>query len=172
MSAVGAHFKIAVRRATESPAHTRVSVSGLALGTVLLILSRSALSGRLPLEGRTAEIAAGVSLTLGAVALMNYLLMAASENEKEAAAHRDCGATPSDIVARYLIEAWLTGAVGWVCGWTVSVMVLWGHHTFEGRWSPVVPVRAAIAAACAVGIVSLLAGLYPALKAASRGGRP
>lgn len=171
MSVIGAHFKSAIRRTAGSPAHTVVSVSGLALGAALLILSRSALSERLPLAGRTAECVALVSMVLGAVALMNYLLMTASENEREAAAHRDCGATPSDIVARYLIEAWATGAIGWVCGLAAAAIVLWGYQTFEGRWSPGLPVRTAIASACAVGIVSLLAGLYPALKAAARGGR-
>lgn len=168
MSVLGSHLRSAVRRATETPAHTTVSVSGLALGTGFLVLSRSALSVRLPLSGTAAEVAAGVSMVLGAVALMNHLLSAASENAEEAAVHRDCGATPSDIVARYLIEAWLTGLVGWALGLTVAGVALWGYGAFEGRWSPDLPVHASVAAACAVAIVSLLAGLYPAFKASAR----
>jgi putative ABC transport system permease protein len=107
-----------------------------------------------------------LSLGVGVIAIMNTTLLAVLQRRHEIGLRRALGARPAHIAALVLGEASITGAVGGVLGASVGILVV-AFGAIARGWTPLIDWRA-ILVAPALGIVTgLVAGVYPAIRAAA-----
>jgi putative ABC transport system permease protein len=110
-----------------------------------------------------------VTLALGAIGIVNIMLVAVTERTREIGLRKALGATNRSILFQFFLEgAFLTlvsGAVG-VSGAVLVVRLLSGVQLPQGFDTPrIIPVSA-VAAVLSLAIAGITAGLYPARKAA------
>ena len=110
-----------------------------------------------------------VTLALGAIGIINIMLVAVSERTREIGLRKALGATNRNILFQFFLEgAFLTllsGALG-VAGATLLIHLLSGVNLPQGFDTPrIVPVSA-IGAVLSLALAGITAGLYPARKAA------
>ncbi|UBU13137.1 ABC transporter permease [Nonomuraea gerenzanensis] len=106
-----------------------------------------------------------VSLVVGAVGIANVTLVTVMERVPEIGLRRSLGAARRHIAAQFLLESTLVGLTGGVIGASLGVVAVVAVSAVK-QWTPLLDVRLAIAAPIAGALVGLLAGLYPALRAA------
>jgi putative ABC transport system permease protein len=111
-----------------------------------------------------------VTLGLGAIGIINIMLVAVTERTREIGLRKALGATRRTILFQFFIEgAFLTlvsGAVG-VGGAMLIVHLLGGMQLPPGFDTPKIVPASAIAAVLALALAGIAAGLYPARKAAT-----
>ncbi len=110
-----------------------------------------------------------VTLVLGAIGVINIMLVAVSERTREIGLRKALGATNASILTQFFIEgAFLTtlsGSFGILAAW-VAILLLGKLPTPPGFDPPqLVPSSAAIAV-LSLSAAGIIAGLYPARKAA------
>ncbi len=110
-----------------------------------------------------------VTLALGAIGIVNIMLVAVTERTREIGLRKALGATHRSILFQFFLEgAFLTlfsGAVG-VGGAMLVIHLLSGVQLPQGFDTPrIVPVSA-IGAVLSLALAGITAGLYPARKAA------
>ena len=110
-----------------------------------------------------------VTLALGAIGIVNIMLVAVTERTREIGLRKALGATNRSILFQFFLEgAFLTllsGAIG-VGGAMLVINLLSGVHLPQGFDTPrIVPVSA-IGAVLSLALAGITAGLYPARKAA------
>ncbi len=110
-----------------------------------------------------------VTLALGAIGIVNIMLVAVTERTREIGLRKALGATNRSILFQFFLEgAFLTllsGAIG-VGGAILVIHLLSGVQLPQGFDTPrIVPVSA-IGAVLALALAGITAGLYPARKAA------
>lgn len=105
------------------------------------------------------------SLLVGGVGVMNIMLVAVKERAPEIGIRRALGATRRAIVSQFLSEAMILtgtgGIIGIVLGFLFAFLV-----RFVVKFPTAVPVWAVIAGLGASVVVGLIAGLWPAVRAA------
>ena len=107
----------------------------------------------------------GVTTLAGAVGIANVMLLSVLERMSEIGLRRALGARPRNIGAQFLGESALVGALGGVVGGTVGLLVTVAVSAAQ-RWTPVIDLRVVAAAPAAGVLVGMLAGLFPAWRAA------
>ena len=110
-----------------------------------------------------------VTLALGAIGIINIMLVAVTERTREIGLRKALGATHRSILFQFFLEgAFLTlisGAIG-VGGAMLIIHLLSGVNLPQGFDTPrIVPVSA-IGAVLSLALAGITAGLYPARKAA------
>ena len=110
-----------------------------------------------------------VTLALGAIGIVNIMLVAVTERTREIGLRKALGATNRHILFQFFLEgAFLTllsGAIG-VAGAMLVIHLLSGVQLPQGFDTPrIVPVSA-IGAVLSLALAGITAGLYPARKAA------
>lgn len=108
----------------------------------------------------------GVSLLVGALGIANVTLVSVMERVGEIGLRRSLGATRRHIAAQFLLESATVGFLGGVLGASLGMIVVVavaGHQT----WTPVVDPLLPVLAPLLGGVTGLLAGAYPAIRAAS-----
>jgi putative ABC transport system permease protein len=110
-----------------------------------------------------------VTLALGAIGIINIMLVAVTERTREIGLRKALGATHRSILFQFFLEgAFLTlmsGAIG-VGGAMLVIHLLSGVNLPQGFDTPrIVPVSA-IGAVLSLALAGITAGLYPARKAA------
>jgi putative ABC transport system permease protein len=110
-----------------------------------------------------------VTLALGAIGIINIMLVAVTERTREIGLRKALGATNRSILFQFFLEgAFLTllsGAFG-VGGATLIIQLLAGVNLPPGFDTPrIVPVSA-VGAVLSLALAGIAAGLYPARKAA------
>lgn len=109
---------------------------------------------------------AAVSLIVGGIGIMNIMLVSVTERTREIGIRMAVGATPSDILIQFLVEAFVLsisgGIVGTILGWATTHLLsyLAGWQMMLVPWV----IALAMGFAAAVGIFF---GYYPAKRAAS-----
>ncbi|MFE2721365.1 ABC transporter permease [Kitasatospora sp. NPDC059327] len=108
---------------------------------------------------------AGICLVIGAAGIANTTLVAVLERTGEIGLRRALGARGRHITGQFLCESASVGLLGGLVGSSLGVLTVLGV-ALARDWTPVVA-PATVAAAPAVGLVTgLLAGAYPAWRAA------
>ncbi len=110
-----------------------------------------------------------VTLALGAIGIVNIMLVAVSERTREIGLRKALGATSRSILFQFFVEgAFLTllsGAIG-VGAAMLLIHVLSGVRLPQGFDTPRVVPISAVGAVLSLAIAGVTAGLYPARKAA------
>jgi putative ABC transport system permease protein len=114
---------------------------------------------------------AGISLLVGGVGVANIMLVSVTERTREIGIRKALGAPRSAIVKQFLIESTTLTCVGGVLGCALGVgLILIGaavvNRMMPEFGSPSVPVPALLVALGASLLIGLVAGGYPALRAA------
>jgi putative ABC transport system permease protein len=122
-------------------------------------------------EGVAADLAAlflllaGVSLVIGAVGIANTTMVAVLERVNEIGLRRALGAMPRHIAAQFLAESAATGTIGGLAGTSLGVITVVAVSAIR-QWTPLVEPWTTLPAPLIGTLVGVLAGAYPALRAA------
>ncbi len=112
----------------------------------------------------------GVTLALGAVGVLNIMLLTVAERTVEIGIRKAAGATSSDILWQFFIESlYLTfgaGALGLLGGWLVNRLLSQPDYP-PGFGAPVLTWKLALLGVALLSAVGIAAGLYPARRAAA-----
>ncbi len=107
----------------------------------------------------------GVSLLVGAIGIANVTLVSVMERTGEIGLRRALGATRRHIAVQFLMESTTMGVVGGVLGASIGTLVVVGVSAYQS-WTPVLDPLVPFAAPLLGGLVGLISGTYPALRAA------
>lgn len=105
-----------------------------------------------------------IALVVGAIVIMNIMLVAVTERTKEIGIRKSLGARQSDILKQFLFEAGTLSAIGGLVGLIIAFGL--GFIVSALILKTVIPWYAAVIAIGVAGLVGIAAGLYPAWKAA------
>lgn len=110
-----------------------------------------------------------VTLALGAIGIVNIMLVAVTERTREIGLRKALGATQNSILFQFFLEgAFLTllsGGFG-VSAAMLIIHLLNGVHLPQGFDTPKIVPASAIGAVLSLSLAGIAAGLYPARKAA------
>jgi len=108
---------------------------------------------------------AAISLTVGGIGIMNIMLVSVSERTREIGIRMAIGARQRNIRNQFLLEALLLSIIGGIIGILIGFLV--GLLLTRGLGFPFVFSPIAVALAFTVsGVVGIIFGLYPAVRAA------
>jgi len=106
----------------------------------------------------------GIALVVGAIVIMNIMLVSVTERTKEIGIRKSLGARRADILKQFLVEAvamaTLGGAIGILLAWIIGKVVT---AVFFPTYLSLFATLGALAMSGGAGVVS---GLFPAWKAA------
>jgi putative ABC transport system permease protein len=108
----------------------------------------------------------GVALLVGGLGIANVTLLSVLERISEIGLRRAVGATRIHIAGQFLVESGIVGLLGGLIGATVGVLATVGVSAFRD-WTPLLDMRLAIGAPLLGALIGLLAGTYPAWRAAT-----
>ena len=116
---------------------------------------------------------AAISLVVGGIGIMNIMLVSVTERTREIGLRKALGATESDILSQFLIEAILLtlsgGAIGILFGAIFSFLASIGlGKAMDAPWEFTFPVQAALLGLGVAVVVGLIFGLYPARQASRK----
>jgi macrolide transport system ATP-binding/permease protein len=107
-----------------------------------------------------------VSLLVGALGIANVTLVSVLERVGEIGLRRALGAARRHIAAQFLLESGVMGLLGGIVGTALGVLVV--VAVSAGRtWTPVLDPWVPLVAPFVGGVIGLLSGTYPALRAAA-----
>lgn len=107
-----------------------------------------------------------ISLVLGGFGIANVVLVSVMQRVPEIGLRRAVGARPRHVAGQFLAEATILGTLGGAMGSAAGVLVTVGIAS-ANEWTTVMDPGVALAAPVAGTLTGLLAGLYPARRAAA-----
>ena len=107
---------------------------------------------------------AAISLLVGGIGVMNIMLVTVTERTREIGIRKAIGATRTDILTQFLVEAVLLSVLGGLVG--VAAGLIGSRFKIVGVTPVVAPYSVFLAFGVAV-VVGLFFGIYPANRAAS-----
>ncbi len=111
-----------------------------------------------------AIVVPGIALLVGAIVIMNIMLVSVTERTKEIGIRKAMGARRADVLKQFLVEATtlsaIGGAIGVLAAWLIGMAI--SAYVFQTYLS-IIAVLLAVGVSGGVGI---LAGIFPAWKAA------
>jgi putative ABC transport system permease protein len=108
---------------------------------------------------------AGISLLVGGIGIMNIMLASVTERTSEIGLRKAIGASQTDVLQQFLIEAVILALTGGVIGTVLGV----GAVVIVGIYTPLQATVSVEAIALAVGVsggIGLFFGVFPARRAA------
>ncbi len=106
-----------------------------------------------------------VALLVGAVGTANVMVMSVLERRGEIGLRRALGATKRHVRTQFLVESLLLSLAGGVLGIGIGALVTFGYAVYQDA-SYVVPLSAVGYGLAAAVVIGVLAGVYPATRAA------
>lgn len=105
-----------------------------------------------------------IALLVGAIVIMNIMLVAVTERTKEIGIRKSLGAKQADILKQFLVESGLLSAIGGLIGLILALVL--GYLITALVFPTRIPWWSAVVAIGVSALVGILAGLFPAWKAA------
>jgi putative ABC transport system permease protein len=105
-----------------------------------------------------------IALVVGAIVIMNIMLVAVTERTKEIGIRKSLGARQADILRQFLFEAGMLAALGGVIGLIIAEII--GVVVSRMFLETVIPWYAIVISIGVSALVGIIAGLFPAWKAA------
>lgn len=107
---------------------------------------------------------ASISLLVGGIGIMNIMLVSVTERTQEIGLRKAIGATPTDILSQFIIEAVILSITGGLIGTGIGISgtILVGMLT---PFNPTVPFTAITLAVSVSGGIGLFFGVVPARRA-------
>src|ERR1041385_5489234 len=110
---------------------------------------------------------AGISLLVGGIGIMNIMLASISERVREIGIRKSVGASTGDIFIQILVESVVIAMLGGLAGLATSFALVHMLSSFSPTENePIVTVTAMMVAFGFSVLVGVLAGIFPAVKAA------
>nr|WP_123671022.1 ABC transporter permease [Actinocorallia herbida] len=106
-----------------------------------------------------------VALLVGGVGVANTMIISVLERRAEIGLRRALGATRRHVLAQFLTESLLLSALGGVGGTLLSAAITAGYAVSQG-WPIAIPLWSLPAALGVTLLIGVVAGLYPATRAA------
>ncbi len=105
-----------------------------------------------------------IALVVGSIVIMNIMLVAVTERTKEIGIRKALGARQADILKQFVYEAGTLSAIGGIIGLIIAKLI--GFIVSAFLIQTIIPWYAAVISIGVSALVGILAGLYPAWKAA------
>jgi putative ABC transport system permease protein len=109
-------------------------------------------------------VIASISLVVGGIGIMNIMLVSVTERTREIGIRMAIGATPSDVLTQFLLEALALSLAGGLVGISLGMAAAVGLAIFAG-WPIFIDYRMVVLSFAISGTVGVFFGYYPALKA-------
>jgi putative ABC transport system permease protein len=106
-----------------------------------------------------------VALFVGAVGIANVMVIGVLERRSEIGLRRALGATRRHIASQFITESLLLAVLGGIAGVIVGILVTAGYATADSLPTSIPP-EAVFGGLGAAAITGVIAGLYPAVRAA------
>lgn len=110
-------------------------------------------------------VAAGFSLLVAGIGIMNIMLVSVTERTKEIGLRMSVGARGLDISNQFLIESILISLTGGVLGVLFGGLLTWGCNAIVG-YPAVIPAWSVIVSFAVCVLIGVVFGYFPAQKAA------
>jgi putative ABC transport system permease protein len=112
-----------------------------------------------------------VSLLVAGIGIMNIMLVSVTERTREIGVRKAIGATRTQILMQFFIEALALSMVGCLIGLALGILIGWAGNTFfivslTGTVAPIPWIQVTVLAVAFASIVTLAFGTYPAYRAA------
>ena len=107
-----------------------------------------------------------VALLVGGLGIANITLLSVRERIGEIGLRRALGASRANIGNQFLVESVVIGLLGGLIGSAVGVLVVL-IVSVSKEWTPILDTTVVLVAPLLGGLIGLVAGTYPALKAAA-----
>jgi putative ABC transport system permease protein len=108
---------------------------------------------------------AGISLLVGGIGVMNIMLVSVTERTREIGLRKALGATQSDILVQFIVEAVLLCIIGGLIGVVIGCALYFAIASYQ-EWPIVVPFAAIFGSVIFSAMVGLFFGIWPARRAA------
>ncbi len=106
-----------------------------------------------------------VSLLVGSIGIANVTLVSVVERTGEIGLRRANGATRLHIALQFLLESGAIGIIGGILGASLGVLIIVGV-SFHQNWTAVLDPVVSLTSPLVGGIVGIVSGLYPSIRAA------
>ncbi|TWP50121.1 ABC transporter permease [Lentzea tibetensis] len=106
-----------------------------------------------------------VALLVGGVGVANTMVISVLERRREIGLRRALGATRRQVRGQFLAESVLLSGLGGLVGVLAGIAVTAGYSVSQ-RWPAVIPLPALLGGVGAAMLVGMVAGVYPAVRAA------
>jgi putative ABC transport system permease protein len=108
---------------------------------------------------------AGIALLVGGIGVANTMYISVLERRREIGLRRALGANRGQIRIQFLTESIVLSALGGGAGTLIGVLATAGYCAFQD-WPVIIPLVATVGGLSGAMVVGVLAGVYPAIRAA------
>lgn len=126
---------------------------------------QQAITGTVKTIGMLLGIVAAISLFVGGIGIMNIMLVSVTERTSEIGLRKAIGASKSDIITQFLIEAVVLTVLGGILGVTLGALAAFVIKLIAG-WQVSVTFSSIVLATFFSIFTGIVFGLWPAKKAA------